>query len=203
MPRRNANKRIVVGLTGGLGSGKSSVANVFAAYGAQVIDADRIARHCLSRGKLSYQRIVAAFGSKVLAKNKEIDRVKLGKIVFDDKQLLNKLNRIVHPEVIRIIRKEIARKKKGVIILDAPLLLEAGLRREVDKLVVVTIDRETQVRRLLEKTSLKKTAILKRIKSQIPLTAKARLADFIIDNSGTFANTRKQVAQIKEEVWKS
>ncbi|MFA5096317.1 MAG: dephospho-CoA kinase [Candidatus Omnitrophota bacterium] len=216
MPRRSKNKKTVLGLTGGLGSGKSSVAAIFASRGARVIDADRIAHGCISRGKRAYRRIVSVFGEGVLAKNREIDRVKLGKAVFGDKGLLKKLNRIVHPEVIRVIKKEVAAQKKGVIVLDAPLLLEAGLGKGMDKLVVVTIDRKRQVRRLLKKTSLKKAEILKRIKSQIPLTAKARLADFIIDNNGTRKETENQVKNIcqtlgisdakgsmKEEVWKS
>jgi dephospho-CoA kinase len=196
MAKQKLNKKVVVGITGNFGSGKSTVARLLASYEAKIIDADKIAHRCLSRGNKVYRKIVSVFGDTILGKNKEIDRCRLGKVVFGDKKLLKKLNGIVHPEVIRIIKSKINSKKKGVMVLDAPLLLEAGLRSAVDKLIVVTINRDTQIMRLLKKTSLKKADILKRIKSQIPLRAKARLADFIIDNNGSLAKTRKQVKGI-------
>lgn len=203
MRRQKPNKRIVVGLTGSFGSGKSTVAGILASYVARIIDADKIAHRCLRRQSNLYAKIVSAFGSEVIAKNKEIDRDKLGRIVFSDKKLLKKLNKIIHPEVIRITKKEINSAKKGVVILDAPLLLEAGLKNAVNKLIVVTIDRDTQIKRLLKKTRLSKAEILRRINSQMPLSAKARLADFIIDNSGSLQSTRKQVAQIRRKLWKN
>ena len=203
MPRQKQNKKIIIGLTGSFGSGKSTVAGILAAYGAKIIDADKIAASCLIPGSGIYKKVISAFGDKVISKGKAIDRPALARIVFSDQQLLRKLNSIVHPEVIRMIKAKMNSKKKGVLVLDAPLLLEAGLKNAVDKLIVVTINRDTQVKRLLKKTSLKKAAILKRIKSQIPLRAKARLADFIIDNSGSLQSTRKQVAQIRRKLWKS
>ncbi len=196
MPRQKRNNKIVAGATGSFGSGKSSVSAIFAAYGAKIIDSDKIARSCITAGSKIYKKIISAFGRKITGKDKEIDRVKLAAVVFNNKKCLKKLNSIVHPEVIRIIKKEINSKKKGVVILDAPLLLEAGLRKLVDKLIVVTIDRETQIKRLLKKTPLKKTDILKRIKSQISQNVKSRFADFIIDNNGSMTKTKKQVKGI-------
>ncbi len=196
MLRPKENKKIVIGVTGSFGSGKSTVAVMLAAYGAHIIDADKIAASTFTAGSRIYQKVIAAFGDKVIDKDSEIDRAGLARIVFSDKKLLKKLNSIVHPEVIRMIKAEIDSEKKGVIILDAPLLLEAGLAKVVDKLIVVTIDQDTQIKRLLKKTRLKKTDILKRIRSQLPLAAKARLADFIIDNSGTRKETEVQVKNI-------
>ncbi len=196
MPRQKQKNKIVIGLTGSFGSGKSTVSGILAAYGAKIIDADKIAASCLTPGSEIYGKVISVFGDKAIGKGKEIDRLALAKIVFNDTKLLRKLNGIVHPEVIRIIKSRMNSKKKGVIVLDAPLLLEAGLKNAVDKLIVVTINRDTQVKRLLKKTSLKKADILKRIKSQIPLRAKTRLADFIIDNSGSMLETKRQVKRL-------
>jgi dephospho-CoA kinase len=197
MPRqKQKNNKIVIGVTGSFGSGKSSVAGIFASGGAKIIDADKIARGCLKRPGRGYKKVISIFGPRVIGENKEIDRHILGKIVFSDIKQLNKLDRIVHPEVIRLVKKEIGSIKKGVVILDAPLLLEAGLRSLVDKLVVVTAGENTQIKRLLKRTSLSRADILRRIKFQIPFRVKARLADFIIDNSGTLEKTRKQVKGI-------
>lgn len=200
MPRQKQKNRIVIGVTGSFGSGKSTVSRFLSSSGAGIIDADKIARSLLSRNNKIYKRIVSSFGVKVLDTNKQIDRQALAEAVFNNRRLLRKLNRIVHPEVIRIIKSRINDKKKGVIILDAPLLLEAGLKKALDTLVVVAINRDNQIKRLVKKTSLKKADILKRIKSQIPLRAKARLADFIIDNNGSVSETKKQAKRILREL---
>lgn len=196
MPGQKQNNKIVIGLTGSFGSGKSTVAGIFASYGARVIDADKIAHACIRRGGKVYKKIILCFGSGVTGKNGEINRSKLAVVVFNNKKLLEKLNRIVHPEVIRIIKSKINSIKKGVIVLDAPLLLEAGLKNAVDKLVVVVIDYDEQVRRIIRKTRLKEQEALKRIKFQIPQNVKSRFANFVIDNSGTVEKTREQVRKI-------
>ncbi|MFH0855774.1 MAG: dephospho-CoA kinase [Candidatus Omnitrophota bacterium] len=196
MPRQKQENKIVIGLTGSFGSGKSTVAKLFSFYGASVIDADKIARSCLIRGGKVYNKIISAFGDKVLSADKNIDRRALAETVFNDKRLLRRLNRIVHPGVIWIIKSGINSRKKGVIILDAPLLLEAGLKDAVDSLIVVTIDKDKQFSRLAKRAFLRKPDILKRIKSQISQDEKLRFADFIINNSGSLAETRKQVKGI-------
>jgi dephospho-CoA kinase len=203
MPRPRKDNKIIIGLTGSFGSGKSTVAGIFAAYGARVIDADKIARAAVRPGSKVYKKIVSSFGSRVLAEGKAIDRRKLAGLVFNDPKQLKRLNAIIHPEVIRIIKAKINSIKKGVLVLDAPLLLEANLKRMLDCLVVVKISRDKQFSRLVKRRSLKRADILKRIKSQISQKMKLRFADFIINNSGSLANTRKQVAQIRRKLWKN
>ena len=204
MQRQNPRKKkIVLGLTGSFGTGKSSVASILRSAGAEVIDADRIAHECLESATPSYKKIVRIFGKNILFKDGKINRPELGRMVFNNKNLLKKLNSIVHPFVVSEIKKQIKLSKEGLIVLDAPLLIEAGLKGVVDKLIVVKATQEEQIQRLLERSSLSKFEILKRIKAQIPLREKARLADFVIDNSGSISETKKQVERIRRKLWKN
>lgn len=203
MRRLPSKRKIILGITGSFGSGKSTVARIFKSFGAQVIDADKIAHGCILFGTKTYKRIIRLFGKDILQKKGIINRRKLAEIVFNNKNLLKKLNNIIHPEVIRIIRSQIKLSKARIVVLDAPLLIEAKLKGLVDKLIVVKINRVKQVKRIQGKTSLSSTDILKRVRSQIPLREKARLADFIIDNNGPIRETRKQVERIRRLLWKS
>jgi dephospho-CoA kinase len=203
MRRQAPKKRIILGVTGSLGSGKTTVAKMLGCGGAKIIDADRIAHRVIRAGTKIYRKIVGTFGNDILEHNKSIDRDKLAKMVFSNKNILKLLNRITHPEIIRIIKREIERAPEKVIVLDAPLLIEAGLEKIVDKLIVVKIRKRQQLKRIQEKTSINKTEILKRIKYQFPLSHKVRLADFVIDNSGTMKKTKKQVEQIRRLLWKN
>lgn len=187
---------MVIGVTGSFGSGKSTVARMFASLGARLIDADRIAHQLISPETSAYRKIVKSFGRRILTKEARIERKKLGRLVFGNRQLLRKLNRIVHPQVITVIKKEIVKSKKKIFVLDAPLLIEAGLRKKVDLLIVVRNTRKKQIERLLKKDSYSKAEIIKRINSQMALSKKMRLADFIIDNRGSLENTRMQVKKI-------
>lgn len=195
--------RIVLGITGSFGSGKSTVAALFRSLGAKVIDADKLAHALISPGKPAYKKIIRVFGKGVLKKNKAINRNLLAEIVFGNKELLSELNRIVHPQVIRLIKGRIKASQKKVVILDAPLLIEAGLTSQVDKLIVVKARKEAQVKRVKAKSVLSKPDILKRIKAQIPLSDKVRRADFVIDNNGTKENTKKEVLRIWRSLWKN
>jgi len=194
--QKQPKKKIIIGLTGSFGSGKSTVAGIFNSFGAKVVDADLLARQCVTPGKLAYKKIVKSFGREILSKDKTIDRAKLGRIVFWDTRKLKRLNDIVHPEVIRHMKMQIKSTEQAAVVLDVPLLIEAGLRSLVDKVVVVKINRAEQIKRCQQRTMLSESDIVKRIKAQMSLSAKERLADFVIDNSGTVAQTRKQVEEI-------
>ena len=196
MLKLKKGKRIVIGLTGSFASGKTTVASAFKALGAKVIDADLIAHQAICPGEFAYKRVVKAFGQEVLNKDLSINRHKLGKMVFARQDLLKLLNRIVHPEVVRRIKRQIKLSPKGPVVLDAPLLVEAGLACLMDSIVVVKLPLTEQIKRARTRDGLKKKDVLKRIKAQSSLSDKVRLADFVIDNSGRRSKTKKQVMQI-------
>jgi dephospho-CoA kinase len=193
-------KKIILGLTGSFGSGKTTVAGVFAALGAGLLDADRISHRLLKERGAIYKKIVLEFGSKILKENKEIERNKLANIVFSKRRALKRLNSILHPEIIRRLKRGIAGSRRKIVILDAPLLLEAGLKGLVDKIVVVDISRRKQIARLKKRRSLSERDILSRLKSQWPLRKKKSLADFIIDNNGSRSKTREQTVKIWKQL---
>ncbi|MFH1640767.1 MAG: dephospho-CoA kinase, partial [Candidatus Omnitrophota bacterium] len=146
---------------------------------------------------------VGTFGREILRKDRSIDRGKLAKVAFNDKAPLESLNKILHPEIIRVIKKRIKAVSCGIIVLDAPLLIETGLEKLVDKVIVVKIKKAEQLKRIQKRTSFSKADALKRIRAQVALSKKVRLADFIIDNSGTIKKTRNQVAKIRRLLWKN
>lgn len=206
---QGSGKKIILGVTGGLASGKSTVAAIFKSFGAQVIDADLIAHRLIRQGMPAYGRIVRAFGRGILKRDGAIDRTKLGRKAFATPRMLSRLNRIVHPGVIRAMKQKICVSSKKMIVLDVPLLIEAGIGGIVDKVIVVKADRKKQVERALKKYRVSREGlpaarrdILKRMDSQLSLSYKVRFADFIIDNNGTVRETRKKVWQIRRELWK-
>jgi dephospho-CoA kinase len=198
--QRNIPKRTVLGVTGSFGSGKSTVARHFVARGGEIIDADKIARRLLKPGSQVSGKILAAFGRGILGSGGRIDRAKLAGIVFSKRSALKKLNTITHPQIIRQISLAIKKSRAGLIVLDAPLLLEAGLRGSVDTLVVVKVSRAKQIERLKARGFLNKEEILKRIKIQLPLSRKLGSADFVIDNNGSKGETKKQVEKIRQKI---
>jgi len=187
----------VIGLTGGFGTGKSTVAEMFKAQGCRVIDADRIGRELIAPGGAAYKEIIRVFGGGIAAKDGRINRAKLGRIVFADRKVLERFNRIMHPRIIAEMKRQIKDAKEDVVVLDAPLLLETGLDRSVDVIVVVRASLDNQIKRLRKRTGLSTPQIIARIQSQLPLQKKLGLADFVIDNNGTIQDTRKQVALIR------
>jgi dephospho-CoA kinase len=202
MKKRLKNKnKLVIGLTGGFMTGKTTVAGMLRSKGIKVIDADAIGHSLLKPGTLVYSAIVRRFGSTVLKSNNTIDRAALSRIVFSLDSRLAALNRIIHPEIIRIVKNKIAHARKGVIVLDAPLLLEVGFQRFVDRVVVVTASRLNQIKRAQARMRLSKAAVIRRVRSQIPLQDKVRMADFVIDNNGTKESLRKRVEEIRRMWW--
>lgn len=186
-----------------MGSGKSTVARMFKTKDCQLIDADKLAHESFAIGSSVYGKIIASFGQQILKHNNCIDRAKLAKIVFVKKTALVRLNSIIHQAVIAEINRRIEKTDKKIVILDAALIIEAGLRKTVDKLVVVRASRQQQILRSQKRLALSKAEITRRMKYQISQNAKLRLADFIIDNSGGISKTRGQVLEIRRLLWKS
>jgi len=197
MRRSSKNRPLVIGVTGGFGTGKSFVSSVFAKLGGRVLDADRIAHEVIRKGRPAHRRIVAAFGKYILDKNGEIDRRKLARAAFGSKTAVKRLNTIIHPTVIASIKKEIKHVGRGeVIVIDAPLLLEAGLEGLADRIVVVSASRKNQIARAVKKFRITRAECIKRIRSQMPLKAKMAAADFIIYNDGSKKETEWQSRNI-------
>lgn len=176
---------IWVGLTGGIASGKSTVSRLFREAGAFVIDADEIAHAVIRRGAPAYAGVVEAFGAVILDKKGEIDRKRLGEIVFNDARQRERLNQLVHPHVYARAEKEkralAAAHPEAVILFDVPLLIETGSYREMDRVIVVYVDRATQIDRLIKRDRLTLEEAERRIDAQMPLDEKRRFADEIID----------------------
>jgi len=188
------------GLTGGVASGKSTVAEMFRALGARIIDADKFG-HDLLRARLpAYQEAVRRFGNTVLDSSGEIDRKRLGAIVFADPAALQDLNAILHPRIIEAVETCAAQYAQAnpfdVILVDAALIFEAGIGAKFQKVIVVWCRPEQQIERLMTKSELTREAAAQRIASQMPPEEKRRRADFLIDNSGDLASTRTQVQSI-------
>lgn len=186
---------MIIGLTGGIASGKSTVSAYLAELGAIIIDADKIAHEIMEKGKTAYWQVIEAFGREILAENGEIDRSRLGKIVFNNLEKKKILEEITHPQVIREMREKIEeyRAENKVIVLDVPLLFEAGLDSMVDETWVVYVDRETQLQRLIARDGLSYEEANKRIQAQMSLEKKRVLADFVINNKGNIEDLKRQV----------
>lgn len=192
----------IVGLTGGIGCGKSAVAAALAERGARVIDADVLAREAVAPGSPALAAIRARFGPAVFAPDGSLDRAALGRLVFQDTEARRALNAIVHPEVARLARARMeALEQEGapVIVYDVPLLYENGLDRALGAVIVVTAPPEVQRARIRARDGLPDAEIEARIAAQMPLEEKVRRATWIIDNGGTLEETRAQV----EALWRS
>ncbi|MEI6633288.1 MAG: dephospho-CoA kinase [Chlamydiota bacterium] len=191
---------ITVGLTGGYGTGKGTVAGMFARRGALVIDADKIAHEAIGPRRAAWREVVRAFGRAVLAPDGSIDRRALAGIVFADARLLARLNAIVHPRVAREIRRRLLRAaregRRGVAVVNVPLLFETGMEKGFDTTVAVTCPRGEQVRRCRERDGLSRKEVERRIRMQWAMGEKIRRARHVIDNGGTRANTEKQVREL-------
>jgi dephospho-CoA kinase len=190
---------IIVGLTGGVGTGKSTVTNFFRKLGAYIIDWDELARKVTRPHLKAWKEIVEYFGEGILNDDMTINRQKLADIVFSDKEKVEKLNQLVHPEVFkedeRITSDIKSLDPDALIIKDIPLLFEVARPIFVDKVVVVSASAQTQLRRLEEKGMSREDA-RNRIKSQLPLEKKTKSADFVINNDGPPEETKRQVEEI-------
>jgi dephospho-CoA kinase len=178
---------ILIGLTGGVATGKSTVAKLFERCGAIVIDADKLAREVVQPDKPAWREIVRRFGTSVLNGDKTINRQTLGQIVFQNRTKLRQLERIIHPRVAReqarLTRQAARNDPHSVVIYDVPLLFEAGIDKRVDKTVVVTADLKTQIERLKKRNGLTRAEALRRIRNQMPLSLKRHRADYVLDGT--------------------
>jgi dephospho-CoA kinase len=190
----------ILGITGSLGSGKTTVAQMLRRKRIPVLDADKMAHAFLAPGKKCFDRVVKYFGVEIL-KHGRIDRRQLAKIAFNNPQSLKKLSSIIHPEVIKEIRFQIKkyRRQKGrvAVAMDVPLLFETGLQKICDYVIVVYVKGPLQIKRIQKRSGLTKLEILKRMKAQMPMKEKIARANFVIDNQGHINQTQKQV----EELW--
>ena len=191
---------ILVGLTGGVATGKSTVAKMFKRCGAIVIDADKLAREVVGPGKPAWYAIVNTFGRQVVRPDRSLDRHVLGAMVFRNRSKLRRLERIIHPRVAleqqRLVRRIAKRKPRAVVIYEVPLLFEVGVDKRVDKIIVVTADRNTQIARLKKRNGLSRAEALRRISSQMPLAKKTQQADHLLNGTLLRPSLRKQVGQL-------
>lgn len=194
---------IIVGITGSFATGKTTVTRMLSKRGAIAIDADRIARKLIAPGGICVKPVVRYFGESIITRG-AIDRKKLSVIVFNDKKALKRLCSIIHPEVIKRTKQIITyykrHKRNSVIVIDAPLLIEAGLDRLTDILVVVKANRIRQIARASRHLGLTPYEVKKRIKAQMPIREKIRLADIVIDNRGSMQKTKRQVAAVWKKI---
>lgn len=193
-----------VGLTGGIACGKSLVCREFARLGAATIDADDLARQAVLPGQPAHDAIRDAFGREVLLPDGAVDRRKLAEIVFSDPARRQRLNQIVHPEVRRLQKEWLDRLRRAgqtsLAIVDAALMIETGSYRECDAVVVVTCSEEQQIERLMSRDGLTDAQARTRVASQMPISEKERLADFVIDNSGARQATLRRVREVFQEL---
>jgi dephospho-CoA kinase len=184
----------VIGLTGNIATGKSTVGKMLVELGAEHIDADRVAHQVMARGRPAWREIVEAFGRQILGPASEIDRPKLGRIVFADPQALERLERIVHPRVIGVTEERIAASQATVVVVEAIKLIESGMVIELcHTLWVVTAPRQVQIQRLVSERSMSPQEAASRVDAQPPQADKIARADVVIDNGGAITSTARQV----------
>jgi dephospho-CoA kinase len=194
---------MVLGITGGIASGKTTVAQAFQALGAVVVSADVLAREIVRPGTKALQQIAEYFGCQVLREDGTLNRQLMADMVFDDDQARMALNGITHPAIAALARTRLREAEQGgaaLVIYDAPLLFEVGADRQVDKVLVVKVDAEVQLARLMARDGINRQQALARIAAQMPQEEKVARADFVIDNSGTAKETQVQVRSLMERL---
>lgn len=197
---------LIVGLTGGVASGKTAVSRVLREEGAYIIDADQIARELVQPHKPAWNELVRAFGKEILQEDGSIHRRKLADKVFTDPEQRKVLNQILHPR----IKEEMDRRTKeigqedpeAIVVIDAPLLVELGVYRKVDQLIVITSTQMQQMERLKERDGRSPEEALRLFSSQMPVEEKVKLADFVIRNEGSLEETKKRAKEVFKELKK-
>jgi dephospho-CoA kinase len=198
----------VIGLTGGIATGKSTISSMLRRLGAFIVDADVISHEVTGRGQKGLKLITERYGSEVLNPDGTLNRRHLGKIVFSDRDALDDLNAIVHPLVLgeareklsQINKKAASRATTEIAVFDAPLLFESGAHVFVDEVWVVSVDRETQIRRVMTRDGYSREQAIARIDSQMPLEEKIRRADVVIDTAKDIEETRREVTALWDKL---
>jgi dephospho-CoA kinase len=205
----NPNRGIIIGVTGGIACGKSTVSQILAEKGAIPIDVDAVGHQLLKRGSPVIDQLTEAFGNDILDASGDVSRQNLGAIVFKDKSALERLNAIVHPRIVEQSRAEarqlVEQDPNCIVLIDAALLIEAGAQDTVDIIVVVTASAEIQLQRLLDRSiaqtrPLSQEEAQARIDAQMPVSEKVKYADFVVENSGTLEELRMEVERLWEEI---
>ena len=203
------NRGIIVGITGGIACGKSTVAELLAEKGAIAINVDQVGHQLLKRGSSVMDELILAFGESILDASGDVSREKLGAIVFNDKSARERLNAIMHPPIVEQSRTRarqlVAEDPTCVVLIDAPLLIEAGAQDTVDIIVVVTASTENQLQRIIDRSiaqnrPLERSEAQARIDAQMPLSEKIEYADFVIENNRTVDELREQVSLLWQEL---
>ena len=193
-----------VGLTGGIASGKSTVSEVFARLGAKVLDADKVSREVVLPGQPAWLKLQQAFGPEFFLPDGEVNRSKLRRLVFANPEERSKLNAIVHPEVMKEINRRfehlMTSAQDAVVVVDVPLLLEVGVAHRFDRVIVVYVTKSVQIKRLRQRDGLSLEGARRALRTQMVLDKKVEQADYVIDNSGTRAETQAQVEKVWQEL---
>jgi dephospho-CoA kinase len=209
MKPNHPNRGIIVGITGGIACGKSTVTELLAGKGAISINVDRVGHQLLKRGSSVMDKLIAVFGKGILDESGDVSREKLGAIVFNDKAARERLNAIMHPPIVEQSRARarqlVAEAPTRVVLIDAPLLIEAGAQDTVDIIVVVTASTEIQLQRILDRSvaqnrPLERSEAQARIDAQMPLSEKIEYADFVIENNNTVDELRQKVGLLWQEL---
>ena len=197
---------LIVALTGGIGSGKTSVTEMFKDEGAYVIDFDYLARVVVEPDKPAWRKIIDYFGPEILSPDRTLNRSILAEIVFSDTKSRKALEGFTHPRIFEkrdTLIKDIKKKDpKAIVIVDIPLLFELSLKKKYDKVILVYVSRDVQIKRAIKRGVLTKEKVEKRLKAQIPIEEKKLLSDYIINNEGSMKDTRDQVRKVVHELKK-
>ncbi|KAF8522204.1 dephospho-CoA kinase-domain-containing protein [Hysterangium stoloniferum] len=189
----------IIGLTGGIATGKSTVSSLLKSYGIPVIDADVLAREVVTPGTNGLKKIIAEFGREVLLTDGSLNRARLGEVIFNDEAKRKKLNRIIHPAVQRAMLWNVFKlwlRGERLCVLDVPLLIEAGLWKWMGWIVVVYCSSQVQLTRLMERDGSTESAASSRLNAQMPISQKLAYADYVLDNSGTIKDSEIQVGSL-------
>jgi dephospho-CoA kinase len=186
---------MIIGLTGGIASGKSTAADYLKQKGAEIIDADKIAHQVSKKGEKGWQKVVNEFGEEILKENDEFDRAKLAKIVFSDPVKRKKLESILHPIIIDKMKKKANEylSQAKIVVFMAPLLFETGIDEFCDQVWLIAVDREEQIRRIINRDEITREEAIDRIESQMTLAEKEKRSDVVINNNGTIEELKEKI----------